>query len=335
MPASVGVIVPVHGPLTPVLDLLEQLVGPTVPAADKPGRVIIVDDASPTPVDAAALPEHVELIRRERNGGFGAAVNTGLAALASAPAHGPGSAQRPVTAQGADTAPGIEFALVLNSDLRVPAGFVRDLLAQVAPWQPVVAGCRAADENGRSGYSARRFPTIGHQVVEWLVPLASQRHRSVLHRAVGHDLTAEHATQVTPVDWVSGAALLLPLAPVRAVGGFDEGFFMYTEEVDLQLRLREIGIGSVFVPALTVIHEGGGSSGNEARRRRWLVGARMRYAHKHGHVHVLRAAMTAATGVNLAWNTGRRLAGRDVQPLAVAREELALIYRAGADLPRV
>lgn len=310
-----GVVVPVHGPLDPVLPLLDDLVGEHVPAAHRPARVLLVDDASPRPIDAAHLPVGVELLRRARNDGFGAAVNTGLDALA---------------AEGA----AVDLALVLNSDLRLPEGFARDLLAHAAPWQPAVVGVRSVDEEGRSGYAARRFPTIGHQVVEWLVPLASQRHRDLLHRAVGHDLAAERGHGMTAVDWVSGAVLLLPLAAVRRIGGFDEGYFMYTEEVDLQLRLRREGIPSLLDADLQVRHIGGGSSGGEQRRRRWLVGARMRYARKHGHVHLLRAGMTAATGANLLWNAGRRAAGRDVAPLAVAREELDLIHRAGRELPR-
>ncbi|EWS81541.1 glycosyltransferase [Brachybacterium phenoliresistens] len=309
-----GVVVPVHGPLDPVLPLLDDLVGEHVPAAHRPARVLLVDDASPQPIDASRLPAGVALRRRARNGGFGAAVNTGLEALAAED--------------------GLDLALVLNSDLRLPEGFARDLLAHAAPWQPAVVGVRSVDEEGRSGYAARRFPTIGHQVVEWLVPLASQRHRDLLHRAVGHDLAAERGHGMTAVDWVSGAVLLLPLDAVRRIGGFDEGYFMYTEEVDLQLRLRREGIPSLLDADLQVRHVGGGSSGGEQRRRRWLVGARMRYARKHGHVHLLRAGMTAATGANLLWNAGRRAAGRDVAPLAVAREELDLIHRAGRELPR-
>ncbi|GAA1731593.1 glycosyltransferase family 2 protein [Brachybacterium phenoliresistens] len=309
-----GVVVPVHGPLDPVLPLLDDLVGEHVPAAHRLARVLLVDDASPQPIDASRLPAGVALRRRARNGGFGAAVNTGLEALAAED--------------------GLDLALVLNSDLRLPEGFARDLLAHAAPWQPAVVGVRSVDEEGRSGYAARRFPTIGHQVVEWLVPLASQRHRDLLHRAVGHDLAAERGHGMTAVDWVSGAVLLLPLDAVRRIGGFDEGYFMYTEEVDLQLRLRREGIPSLLDADLQVRHVGGGSSGGEQRRRRWLVGARMRYARKHGHVHLLRAGMTAATGANLLWNAGRRAAGRDVAPLAVAREELDLIHRAGRELPR-
>lgn len=312
---GLGVVIPVHGELAPVLPLLRSLVGETVPAAQRPVRVVLVDDASPVPVPAAELPAGVELVRRPTNGGFGAAVNTGLDALAAGE-------------------PAIEHGLVLNSDLQIPPGFCAELLEHARPWMPAVVGCRNVGEDGRSGYAARYFPTVFHQVVEWLVPLASQRHRDVLHCAVGHDLDAERGTGMVPVDWVSGAVLLLPLAEVRAAGGFDEGYFMYTEEVDLQLRLRRAGIPALLDADLEVRHVGGGSSGGEARRRVWLVGARMRYARKHGNVHLLRAGMTLATGANLLWNSGRRAAGRDVAPLAVVREELDLIHRAGRTLPR-
>lgn len=303
---ELGVVIPVHGSIGPVLLLLEQIIGTAVPREDRPARVLLVDDASPRPLPVDDLPPGVELIRREANGGFGAAVNTGLKALET------------------------ELVLVLNSDLSCPPGFVRALVEHAAPWQPAVVGCRAVGEDGGSEHAARLFPTIGHHVVEWLVPLASQRHRPALHRAVGHDTTAENGTGMVPVDWVSGAVLLLPREEVLAIGGFDEGYFMYTEEVDLQLRLRRSGVPSLFDADLTVVHTGGGSAGDEARRLRWLVGARMRYARQHADVHLLRAGMTAATAVNLAWNVGRRVAGREVRPFAVARRELALIYRAEA-----
>lgn len=305
-----GAVIPVHGPIEPALALLEDLIGTATADEDRPARVVVVDDASPVPVDASRLPTGAELVRREVNGGFGAAVNTGLTAL------------------------GTPLALVLNSDLRLPPGFARDLVAHAAPWEPAVVGCRSTDSAGRSGHAARRFPTIGHQAVEWLVPLASQRHRDVLHRAVGHDLEAERGRGMVPVDWVSGAVLLLPVAEVLAAGGFDEGYFMYVEEVDLMRRLREEGIPTLMDADVAVVHAGGGSAGSEARRRQWLVGARLRYARRHGHPRALRTALTAASGANLVWNAGRRLAGRDVSPLGVLREELALIHRAGSDLPR-
>ncbi|MDO5662925.1 MAG: glycosyltransferase family 2 protein [Brachybacterium sp.] len=306
---GLGVIVPVHGPITAAHSLLRTLREPSPSAA--PEIILVVDDASPVPVTAEDLPEGVELVRRKANGGFGAAVNTGLAEL---------------------RARDCSHALVLNSDLEIPAELPARLVTDAAPWQPAVVGCRLVDEQGNSAYAARMFPTIGHQVIEWLVPLASLRHRDALHRAVGHDLTADRATGMVPVDWVVGAVLLLPITEVLDAGGFDEGYFMYTEEVDLQLRLHRAGIPSLLDADVHAVHPGGGSSGTEARRRRWLVGARMRYARQHGRPRMLRAAMTMATGANMVWNFGRRIAGRDVAPLAVAREELTLIHRAGREL---
>jgi N-acetylglucosaminyl-diphospho-decaprenol L-rhamnosyltransferase len=119
--------------------------------------------------------------------------------------------------------------------------------------------------------------------------------------------------------------MLLPTADFRAVGGFDERFFMNAEEVDLQRRLRDRGLASVVLAEPVVVHEGGGSSDPE-RRRRWLVASRLAYADKWGGRRRLQAALTGATMVNLAWNTGRRLAGRDVQPIRTARHELDLIF---------
>jgi N-acetylglucosaminyl-diphospho-decaprenol L-rhamnosyltransferase len=144
---------------------------------------------------------------------------------------------------------------------------------------------------------------------------------------VGHDLTARGADTV--VDWAVAAALLLPLDEFRAVGGFDERYFMNSEEIDLQRRLRDRGVPSVVLGQPTVRHTGGGSS-DPAKRRQWLVGSRLEYADKWGGRRRLQAALAAATAANLVWNTGRRVAGRDVgPPLRTAREELQLLRGPG------
>jgi N-acetylglucosaminyl-diphospho-decaprenol L-rhamnosyltransferase len=76
----------------------------------------------------------------------------------------------------------------------------------------------------------------------------------------------------------------------------------------------------------TAVHAGGASS-DAARRRQWLVRSRLEYADKWGGRRRLQAALGAATAANLAWNAGRRIAGRDVAPLRTAREEAALLRR--------
>lgn len=304
-PGQVGVVVPTYGGMEDVASMLRPLIGGSVAPQERPAKVVVVDDCFPGEVDYSVLPEGVTLVRREVNGGFGAAVNTGIEELGS-----------------------LDYALVLNSDLRVPEGFLSDLLSAAAPWLPAVVGCKNVSENGGSGFAARHFPTVSHQVVEWLVPLASQRHRALLHEWVGHNVTAERAKNVVPVDWVSGAMMLLPVKAVREIGGFDESYFMYTEEVDLQKRLRDVGIPTVYVPSVSVVHAGGGSSGGEERRRGWLVDARSLYARKHLNPIALHVGLYAATGINFLWNTGRKVAGRDVNPRDVARFEIGLIRHA-------
>jgi GT2 family glycosyltransferase len=262
-------------------------------------HIVLVDDASPEPFPA--LPG-VEVVRREVNGGFGAAVNTGAA-----------------VADG-------DLLLVLNSDLEVGPTFVADLVDGARPWMPAVVSPRVVGPDAAELPTGRYFPRARHQVTEWLIPLARWRETDALHRAVGHDVDARGEEAV--VDWVVAAALLLPVSDFRAVGGFDERFFMNSEEVDLQRRLRERGLPSVVLASPTVVHAGGGSSDVD-RRRAWLVRSRLEYADKWGGRRRLQAGLGAATAANLVWNTGRRIAGRDVAPWRTARSEAALLRRAG------
>jgi N-acetylglucosaminyl-diphospho-decaprenol L-rhamnosyltransferase len=290
---NVTIVVPHHGDPAPtratVADLLAQVTTRYL-------EVVVVDDCSPEPFPQV---DGVTVVRRETNGGFGSAVNSG-AAVATQP-----------------------LLLVLNSDVALSPTFVDDLVTAAEPWQPAVVGPLLLDSTGRPANSARHFPMARHQTVEWLTPLARFRDRRALHEAVGHDTRAVPGA-VLPVDWVVGAALLVPTDAFSAVGGFDEAYFMNSEEIDLQRRLREHGIPTVFVGTVPLTHVGGGSS-DPAARRRWLVASRMRYAGTWGGRRRLAASLTAATAVNAVVNTGRRLAGRDVDPVATAREELRLI----------
>jgi len=291
--ARVSIVVPHYGDPRPTGRLLDALRAQT--AADRT-EVIVVDDRSPEPFPET---EGVTVVRREHNGGFGAAVNSG-AALATEP-----------------------LLMVLNSDLEVSETFVADFVSAASPWLPAVVSPRVVGQDGSPLWTGRHFPRVRHQAVEWLVPLARHRHRRILHEWVGHDTSVRVDASAT-VDWVVGAALLLPTDDFRAVGGFDERFFMNSEEIDLQRRLRERGLPSVVLPEPSVVHEVGGSS-DPLRRRAWLVRSRLDYADKWGSRRRLQLALLAATAVNLCWNAGRRALGRPVHPLSDAREEAALL----------
>ena len=259
--------------------------------------MIVADDASPEP-----FPDRpgVEVVRRSTNGGFGANVNSGVGAATG------------------------DAVLVLNSDLAIEPTFVADMVAAARTRPNAVLAPRMVDERGREAWVGRDFPRVRHQVAAWLTPLARFRETSAWHRAVGHDVRAHRVE--AEVDWVVGAAMWIPTAEFRAVGGFDERFFMNSEEVDLQRRLRERGVTAVALRSPTVVHEGGGSSPSDvaaALARRGPAAVRRQV----GRATPTPSRAHAGDGANLAFNAVRRVAGADVQPLATARQEIDLLRR--------
>ena len=289
---GVTVVVPHYGDPGPTVEVVERLKRQLCATL----QIVVSDDHSPEPFPA--LPG-IDVVRRDTNGGFGSNVNSG-AALAR---H--------------------DLMLVLNSDVSFGDTFVADLVTAAAPWQPAVVSPRVVNTAGENDWVGRHFPKTRHQVVEWLHPLVRLRPR--LHDAVGHDTQAQGNTAV--VDWVVGAAMLIPTSVFREAGGFDERFFMNSEEVDLQRRLREIGVPSVVLAEPHLIHEGGGSSPSPIRRQ-WLVTSRLAYARKWSGPageRRLRRALAAASAANLVWNSARSVTGRNVHALDTFRSERALL----------
>lgn len=290
---AISVVIPHFGDPAPTLALVDAL---SRQVSTRPLEVIVVDDASPDP-----FPTDVDaiVVRRDANGGFGSAVNAGVAVATH------------------------ERLLILNSDLSIDEDFVEQFATASEPWMPAVTGPRVVDHDGKDTWSGRQFPTVSHQFVEWLTPLARWRSHLRLHHAVGHDVHCGEG-HTTMVDWLVGAVLYLPTKVFRDAGGFDEDFYMNSEETDLQRRLRDRGVPSIHVGTVNVIHEGGGSSGDSAKRRRWLVDSRLHYADKWGGRRRLQVSLAAATGVNLVHNAARRTAGRPIHPIQIARTELGL-----------
>lgn len=234
-------------------------------------RVIVVDDASPQPYPPS---DRVQLIRRATNGGFGAAVNTGMAAVET------------------------QYALVLNSDITIEPTFVTELLAAASPFQPAVVSPSIVNGDGEFQWPGRKFPRTFHYFVEWLTILARFKDTRWRHAAIGHDVRALPG-MTTPVEWVVGAAMLIPVAEFRAVGGFDERFHMNCEEVDVQRRLRFRGVSSVLAGSVTAVHAGGASSGTAQSRVQRLLDARFQYAGKWGQQPgVLRLSILVASVLN-------------------------------------
>lgn len=150
------------------------------------------------------------------------------------------------------------FLLLLNPDVRAHPGALRALLdyARDHP-RAGIMGPRLRWPDGRVQYSCRRFPTPWAALFRG-TPLAKIFRNNRFSR---NYLMADwdHTTPRT-VDWLAGAVLLLRRAAVEALGGFDEGFFMYCEDVDLCYRAGQAGWEVHYVPPAVFQHSVGKSS---------------------------------------------------------------------------
>lgn len=196
-------------------------------------EVIVVDNASADGSAAAVrarFPAAV-VIENVENVGFSRANNQGLR-------RGAGS-----------------YALVLNSDAEVAPGCVEALAAVLDGRADVgIVGPRTRFPDGRIQVS---FGPM-------LTPRAEWRQRHLVRGVQRGDPEALRKTEtMASVEhepaWVSGSCLLARRAAIDAVGLFDEGFFLYEEDVDLCVRVRAAGWRIVFTPAAEVVHHLGSS----------------------------------------------------------------------------
>ena len=113
------------------------------------------------------------------------------------------------------------------------------------------------------------------------------------------EAAARAAVEQEP-DWLSGSCFLVRKEALDAVGGFDEGFFLYEEDVDLCLRLRGAGWGVLFTPAAEVVHHLGRSMQTDpARARLEYHRSHVRFYRKHNGP-LLTAALRAFIGAGAA-----------------------------------
>jgi len=208
---------------------------------ERPIRVIVVDNDSgdgTAEMVAADYPE-VVLHAADQNLGFAAATNLG-ARLGQAP-----------------------YLLALNPDTRVTAGALETVLARVETHPEVaIAGPRLVREDGSLDHAAKRsFPT----------PLSALGHFSGIGRRPGASgrLAAYRAPEVEsgPVDAVNGAFMLMRREAFERIGGFDEGYWMYMEDLDLCYRLAQAGRLTWYEPAAEVVHVKAGTTGGERSLR--------------------------------------------------------------------
>jgi GT2 family glycosyltransferase len=235
---------------------LREAVAPLAGAPDV--HVIVVDSASSDGSLEAVADLPVSTIGLEENRGFGHACNVGWR-------HGTG-----------------EFVLFLNPDARIDEASVRRL-ATVAGEDGVGAVApRIVDPDGALDYSLRRFPRLRSTYAQALF-----LHRLAPTATWTDEVERDERAYDEPAaaDWVSGACVLVPRGLLERLGGFDEGFFLYCEDIDLCRRIRDLGFDVRYEPEAVAVHEGGASMPRAALLP-VLAASRVRYARKHQPAHV-------------------------------------------------
>ncbi|MHB9036653.1 MAG: glycosyltransferase family 2 protein [Armatimonadota bacterium] len=219
-------------------------------------NIVVVDNASEDGSAELVAAEYpgVVIIRARENLGFAKANNLALASVTS------------------------PYVLLLNSDTIVTAKAI-DTMIQAMKDNPsfAVLACQHIDGTGAATNVFGSFPSLKREfstmtgafkwpIVRWLI---SMRRAGLMRRHMPDPCTVEVGTGVdsiapviVPVDWVNGACMMLR----REVGGLDERFFFYGEDIDICMRAWNAGCKVGYLPSVTIVHYGGGSTGSNYMR---------------------------------------------------------------------
>jgi len=204
-------------------------------------QVVIADNASSDVAETARIADAhgARVLSLGENLGYGGAVNRAIASLP----------------------PSVDAVLVSNPDVLVGEAAL-DTLRQRLDADPTIGavGPRILNEDGSLYPSARRIPSlrtgIGHALFVRIWP------RNPWTRAY----RSENHVSARDVGWLSGACLLVRRSVFDELNGFDEGYFMYFEDVDLGYRIGRAGYRNRYEPSASVVHVGGLSTQVESRR---------------------------------------------------------------------
>lgn len=157
-----------------------------------------------------------------------------------------------------------EFLLLLNSDTE----FIEDSLLKMVSFMRQnkkigIASCQLLDKRGLIQASGGFFPTLP-RIFAWMfflddLPLFSSLVKSFHPHPPSFYLKQDWYEEKHHQDWVTGAFLMMRREVYEKVGGLDEKFFMYVEEMEFCYRAKKAGFKVFYTPETKIIHLGGGS----------------------------------------------------------------------------
>ena len=230
-------------------EILRSLTATAAQIAASGGEWWIVDNKSPDGSsallsDAVADLPNVHVLEAPKNGGFGYGNNQIITRLLS----------REIDAA---------YLYFLNPDAVPEPGAVEAMLAYLDEHEDVaVVGSALINEDGSHTDSMYRFPSFWSEIESALSFGPVSRLLRTRRQSLGR------LERAASVDWVAGTSFMVRADVFRAVGGFDEEFFLYWEEVELCHRIRKAGFAIHGLPRARVRHLGGLTTGMHKRNGR-------------------------------------------------------------------
>jgi GT2 family glycosyltransferase len=218
-------------------------------------RVIVVDNGSSDRTrEQVASHDGVTLLQPSRNLGYAGAINAAS-----------------VHTGGAD------YILVLNPDIVVAPGAVSTLLLTAQQVGACAAVPRIRDWHGETTWFLRREPSVLRSLGDAVFGQRWPNRPAWLGEVV---YGREQYERPHPIDWATGAAMLVEQRAWQTVGPWDERFFLYSEETDYARRLRAFAGEIWYTPEAEIRHLGAGSGTSDALSILMTLN-RIRYARKH------------------------------------------------------
>jgi N-acetylglucosaminyl-diphospho-decaprenol L-rhamnosyltransferase len=189
-------------------------------------QVVVVDNASrgPIPEELSSRQAGIRLEACPDNGGFAVGVNAGWRVARS------------------------PWLLVLNPDVEIASGFLGQVFARLERYEtdpngpPGIVGFGLRNLDGSPQGSVGVFPSLARSIWEQFLPRSRRKYQPGWRIRPG------------PVDWVTGACMLVNTQTIAVLGGMDEDFFLYHEEVAFSLAAHRQGWRVEYDPSVSVVH---------------------------------------------------------------------------------
>ena len=174
-----------------------------------------------------------------------------------------------------------EYHLVLNPDVRLDADAVAEAIGFMQAHPDVVMlAPQVRDAAGAPQFPCKRYPSVFDLLLRGFAPQrCRQAFDARLARYEMRDLPRDSPTLGVPI--ISGSFMFCRRAPLAALGGFSDAFFMYFEDFDLSLRAKKLG-EIAFVPAVRIVHLGGGAARKGPRHVAMFARSALTFFNRHG-----------------------------------------------------